>query len=194
MKKSLLLLGALLLGGCATHWPETAMLNPQVAPSSQQYYSGNSITLEGVDKRAQPNVFTIQYKGKPPVYVNSAQPLNLLLAERFGQGLRSQGLEVANSGTTNVTLVINKAVVNVKEKTFTYLTKSRVSLQVIADFQGHRLTKQLSRSSSKESPDEPSIAELESTLNLQLAGLLQQFMADEVLRSYLRGQPSNTGV
>ena len=30
MKKSLLLLAALMLGGCATHWPETAMLNPQV--------------------------------------------------------------------------------------------------------------------------------------------------------------------
>ena len=32
MKKSLLLLAALVLGGCATHWPETALLNPQVIP------------------------------------------------------------------------------------------------------------------------------------------------------------------
>ncbi|MGL4352316.1 MAG: YajG family lipoprotein, partial [Plesiomonas shigelloides] len=123
MKKSLLLLGVLMLGGCATHWPETAMLNPQVANAGQQYYSGNRITLEGVDKRVQPSVFTIKYKGKPAVYVNSAQPLKLLLAERLAQGLRSQGLEVANSGTTNLTLEINNAVVTVEEKTFTYLTK-----------------------------------------------------------------------
>ncbi|MGL4349604.1 MAG: YajG family lipoprotein, partial [Plesiomonas shigelloides] len=82
----------------------------------------------------------------------------------------------------------------VEEKTFTYLTKSRVNMQVVADFQGHRLTKQLSRSSTKESTDEPSMAELESTLNMQLSAVLQQFMADPALRGYLRGQPTNTGI
>ena len=60
MKKSLLLLAALMLGGCATHWPETALLNPQVIPSNQQYYSGNRITLEGVDKREAAYVFSIK--------------------------------------------------------------------------------------------------------------------------------------
>ena len=77
-----------------------------------------------------------------------------------------------------------------EEKTFTYVTKSRVSLQVIADFQGSKLTKQFNMSSSKESPGEPSMADLESTLNQQLGSVLQQIMADEALRGYLKGQPS----
>ncbi|KIQ84857.1 MULTISPECIES: YajG family lipoprotein [Aeromonas] len=194
MKKSLLLLAALMLGGCATHWPETAMLNPQVIPANQQVYSGNRITMEGVDKREAAYVFSIKYKEKAPVLVNSERPLNLLMAERLAEGLRSQGLEVGNSGTTNLTLVISNAAVNVEEKTFTYVTKSRVSLQVIADFQGNRLTKQFNMSSSKESPSEPSMADLESTLNLQLGSALQQIMADEALRGYLKGQPATTGV
>ncbi|BCS48879.1 hypothetical protein HQ399_06535 [Aeromonas jandaei] len=194
MKKSLLLLAALMLGGCATHWPETAMLNPQVIPANQQVYSGNRITMEGVDKREAAYVFSIKYKEKAPVLVNSERPLNLLMAERLAEGLRSQGLEVGNSGTTNLTLVISNAAVNVEEKTFTYVTKSRVSLQVIADFQGNRLTKQFNMSSSKESPSEPGMADLESTLNLQLGSALQQIMADEALRGYLKGQPATTGV
>ena len=194
MKKSLLLLAALVLGGCATHWPESALLNPQVIPSNQQYYSGNRITMEGVDKREAAYVFSIKYKEKAPVLVNSERPLNLLMAERLAEGLRSQGLEVGNSGTTNLTLVISNAAVNVEEKTFTYVTKSRVSLQVIADFQGNRLTKQFNMSSSKESPSEPGMADLESTLNLQLGSALQQIMADEALRGYLKGQPATTGV
>ena len=194
MKKSLLLLAALMLGGCATHWPETAMLNPQVIPANQQVYSGNRITMEGVDKREAAYVFSIKYKEKAPVLVNSERPLNLLMAERLAEGLRSQGLEVGNSGTTNLTLVISNAAVNVEEKTFTYVTKSRVSLQVIADFQGNRLTKQFNMSSSKESPSEPGMAELESTLNLQLGSALQQIMADEALRGYLKGQPATSGV
>uniref|UniRef100_UPI003BA198C5 YajG family lipoprotein n=1 Tax=Aeromonas jandaei TaxID=650 RepID=UPI003BA198C5 len=194
MKKSLLLLAALMLGGCATHWPETAMLNPQVIPANQQVYSGNRITMEGVDKREVAYVFSIKYKEKAPVLVNSERPLNLLMAERLAEGLRSQGLEVGNSGTTNLTLVISNAAVNVEEKTFTYVTKSRVSLQVIADFQGNRLTKQFNMSSSKESPSEPGMADLESTLNLQLGSALQQIMADEALRGYLKGQPATTGV
>ena len=194
MKKSLLLLAALMLGGCATHWPETAMLNPQVIPANQQVYSGNRITMEGVDKREAAYVFSIKYKEKAPVLVNSERPLNLLMAERLAEGLRSQGLEVGNSGTTNLTLVISNAAVNVEEKTFTYVTKSRVSLQVIADFQGNRLTKQCNMSSSKESPSEPGMADLESTLNLQLGSALQQIMADEALRGYLKGQPATTGV
>ncbi len=138
MKKSLLLLAALVLGGCATHWPETALLNPQVIPSNQQYYSGNRITMEGVDKREAAYVFSIKKKEKAPVLVNSSQPLNNLLAEKLAEGLRSQGLEVGNSGTTNLTLAISTAAVTVEEKTFTYVTKSKVSLQVIADFQGNR--------------------------------------------------------
>ncbi|MFQ2193987.1 YajG family lipoprotein [Aeromonas jandaei] len=194
MKKSLLLLAALMLGGCATHWPETAMLNPQVIPANQQVYSGNRITMEGVDKREAAYVFSIKYKEKAPVLVNSERPLNLLMAERLAEGLRSQGLEVGNSGTTNLTLVISNAAVNVEEKTFTYVTKSRVSLQVIADFQGNRLTKQFNMSSSKESPSEPGMADLESTLNLQLGSALQQIMADEALRGYLKGQPATSGV
>ncbi|MBL0667067.1 hypothetical protein JD488_10145 [Aeromonas jandaei] len=194
MKKSLLLLAALMLGGCATHWPETAMLNPQVIPANQQVYSGNRITMEGVDKREAAYVFSIKYKEKAPVLVNSERPLNLLMAERLAEGLRSQGLEVGNSGTTNLTLVISNAAVNVEEKTFTYVIKSRVSLQVIADFQGNRLTKQFNMSSSKESPSEPGMADLESTLNLQLGSALQQIMADEALRGYLKGQPATTGV
>ncbi len=194
MKKSLLLLAALMLGGCATHWPETAMLNPQVIPANQQVYSGNRITMEGVDKREAAYVFSIKYKEKAPVLVNSERPLNLLMAERLAEGLRSQGLEVGNSGTTNLTLVISNAAVNVEEKTFTYVTKSRVSLQVIADFQGNRLTKQFNMSSSKESPSEPGMADLESTLNLQLGSALQQIMADEALRGYLKGQPNGAGV
>lgn len=190
MKKSLLLLAALVLGGCATHWPETALLNPQVIPSNQQYYSGNRITMEGVDKREAAYVFSIKKKEKAPVLVNSSQPLNSLLAEKLAEGLRSQGLEVGNSGTTNLTLAISTAAVTVEEKTFTYVTKSRVSLQVIADFQGSKLTKQFNMSSSKESPGEPSMADLESTLNQQLGSVLQQIMADEALRGYLKGQPS----
>ena len=101
---------------------------------------------------------------------------------------------MGNSGTTNLTLVISNAAVNVEEKTFTYVTKSRVSLQVIADFQGNRLTKQFNMSSSKESPSEPSMADLESTLNLQLGSVLQQIMADDALRGYLKGQPNGAGV
>ena len=83
MKKSLLLLAALVLGGCATHWPESALLNPQVIPSNQQYYSGNRITMEGVDKREAAYVFSIKKKEKAPVLVNSSQPLNSLLAEKL---------------------------------------------------------------------------------------------------------------
>ena len=191
MKKSLLLLAALILGGCATHWPETALLNPQVIPSNQQYYSGNRITMEGVDKREAAYVFSIKKKEKAPVLVNSSsQPLNNLLAEKLAEGLRSQGLEVGNSGTTNLTLAISTAAVTVEEKTFTYVTKSKVSLQVIADFQGNKLTKQFNMSSSKEEPGEPTMADLESTLNQQLGSVLQQIMADEALRGYLKGQPS----
>ncbi|WP_429083070.1 YajG family lipoprotein [Aeromonas bivalvium] len=190
MKSSFLLLAALLLGGCATHWPETALLNPQVIPANQQYYSGNRITMEGIDKRTAAHVFAIQQKEKAPVYIRSGQPLNTLLVERLGEGLRGQGLEVGSSGTTHLTLQVNNALVNVDEKTFTYVTKSKVSLQVMADFQGSRLTKVFNASASKEGPGEPSIADLERVLNQQLGNLIQQIMADEQLRGYLKGQPS----
>ena len=44
---------------------ESALLNPQVIPSNQQYYSGNRITMEGVDKREAAYVFSIKKKRRP---------------------------------------------------------------------------------------------------------------------------------
>ena len=108
--------------------------------------------MEGVDKREAAYVFSIKKKEKAPVLVNSSQPLNSLLAEKTGRRAAQPGLEVGNSGTTNLTLAISTAAVTVEEKTFTHVTKSRVSLQVIADFQGSKLTKQFNMSSSKEGP------------------------------------------
>ncbi|TNI66917.1 hypothetical protein CF133_22525, partial [Aeromonas salmonicida] len=71
----------------------------------------------------------------------------------------------------------------------TYVTKSRVSLKATADFQGNRVSKQFNATSSKEGPGEPDMSDLESTLNQQLGNLLQQILADQQLRSYLKGQP-----
>ena len=48
--------------------------------------------------------------------VNSSQPLNSLLAEKLAEGLRSRGLEVGNSGTTNLTLAISTAAVTVERR------------------------------------------------------------------------------
>lgn len=189
MKKSLILMGALLLGGCATSWPETAYINPQIIPANQQYYSGNSITLEGVDRRDAAYVISVKKREKAPVLVNAYAPLGQVLADKLSEGLRSQGLNVGGIGSTHLQLEVLQAAVNVEEKTFTYVTKSRVSLKATADFQGNRVSKQFNATSSKEGPGEPDMSDLESTLNQQLGNLLQQILADQQLRSYLKGQP-----
>ncbi|ENY73061.1 lipoprotein [Aeromonas diversa CDC 2478-85] len=189
MKKSLILMAALALGGCATSWPETAYINPQIIPANQQYYSGNSITLEGIDRREAAYVISVKKKEKAPVLVNPYAPLGQILSDKLSEGLRSQGLNVGNTGTTNLQLEVLQAAVNVEEKTFTYVTKSKVSLRATADFQGNRVSKQYNASSSKEGPGQPDMSELESTLNQQLSGLLQQVLADQQLRGYLKGQP-----
>jgi uncharacterized lipoprotein len=59
-----------------------------------------------VDKREAAYVSPSRRK-KAAVLVNSEQPLNNLLAEKLAEGLRSRGLEVGNSGTTNLTLAIS---------------------------------------------------------------------------------------
>ena len=59
---------------------------------------------------------------------------------------------MGNSGTTNLTLAISTAAVTGREDLHLCHQKSRVSLQVIADFQGSKLTKQFNMSSSKEGP------------------------------------------
>lgn len=189
MKKTLLLLTALFLGACATHWPETAYINPQIIPSNQQYYSGQSITLEGVDRRQAAYVISVKKKAKAPVLVGTERPLATLLSEKLADGLRSQGLNVGNIGSTNLRLEVLNAAVHVEEGTFTYTTKSKVSLRASADYQGNRVSKQFNATSSKEGPGQPDIAELESILDLQLGDLLQQILNDQQLRGYLKGQP-----
>ncbi|MDO2947144.1 YajG family lipoprotein [Aeromonas simiae] len=190
MKKTALLLAATLLGGCATSWPETAYINPPIVPANQQYYSGNSVTLEGVDSRPSAYVISVKKKEKPVVLINSGQPLPNIIAARLTEGFRSQGLNVANIGTTNLRVEVVQASVDVEEKTFTYVTKSKVSLRATADFQGNRVSKQFNASSSKEGPGQPNVVDLEAILNVHLSNLMQQILDDQQLRSYLKGQPS----
>jgi uncharacterized lipoprotein len=142
--------------------------------------------MEGVDKREAAYVFSIKKKEGPCAgeqRTAAQQPAGRKTGGRAAQpgpGSGQQRHHQPDAGHLH-------AAVTVEEKTFTYVTKSRVSLQVIADFQGSKLTKQFNMSSSKEGPGEPSMADLESTLNQQLGSVLQQIMADEALRGLSQG-------
>lgn len=190
MKKIIFLLTAMLLGGCATHWPEIAYINPQIIPSNQQYYSGNSVTLEGVDRREAAYVFSVKKKDQAAILVGTDRPLATILSDKLSEGLRSQGLNVGNIGSTHVQLEVLQAAVTVEEKTFTYVTRAKVSLKITADYQGNKVSKQFNASSSKEGPGQPDMAELESILNQHLGNLLQQMMSDQQVRAYIKGQAS----
>ncbi|MGL5947705.1 MAG: YajG family lipoprotein [Aeromonas sp.] len=179
---------ALLLAGCAAQWPQAALLNPLVPDARSTVLLGTQVTMEGIDKRLATHIFTIEKIEQPLVRINSAEPLNVLMAARLAQGLRSQGLEVGNAGATHLILAIEQAEVRVKEQTITYATSARVGAQVIVEGNGRRLTKQFNLASNSEAPGEPSIADLEGALNRQLSRLIEQIMRDEQLRRYLQGR------
>ena len=69
MKSILFALLALTLGGCATTWPESASLNPQINDQPDNIYSGNTIAIDNQDTRLGSQIIKIKIKKDPEVLI-----------------------------------------------------------------------------------------------------------------------------
>ena len=69
------------------HWPESALLNPQIIPSTSSTTPANASPWKGWTS-VKPPMFLHQEKEKAPVLRTAVSSLNSLLAEKLAEGLQ----------------------------------------------------------------------------------------------------------
>lgn len=86
MKRILFALLALSLGGCATTWPETASINPQINDQPDNIYSGNAVAIDNQDTRVGSQIIKIKIKKSPSCCwpTTSARPASWPIASPRG--------------------------------------------------------------------------------------------------------------
>ena len=187
MKRILFALLTLSLGGCATTWPESASINPQINDQPDNIYSGNAVAIDNQDTRVGSQIIKIKIKKEPVVLLaNNVSPASVL-ADRLGKGLTAQGAQISAQGDTHLTLIVEQLQSEITKPGLVY--KSRVNLQVKvkAERNGASITKEFRKSAMKESATQPDIGDIELQLNEHLSSLLEQILQDSQLRNYIKG-------
>ena len=187
MKSILFALLALTLGGCATTWPESASLNPQINDQPDNIYSGNTIAIDNQDTRLGSQIIKIKIKKDPEVLIPNNITPGAVMADRLGKGLAAQGAQISAQGDTHLTLIVDEMQSEVTKPGLVY--KSRVSLKVKlkAERNGASITKEYRKSAMKESATQPDIGDIELQLNEHISSLLNEMLQDSQLRNYIKG-------
>lgn len=187
MKSALLALFALILGGCATAWPESASLNPLINDQPDHVFSGNTVSIDNQDSRTAQQIISIKRKGEHEVLIPNNITPSAVLADRLGQGLKAQGASVGNQGNTHITLIVDDLLAEVTKPGLAYKTRINLQVRLKMERNGNVLTKEFHKSASKETATQPDISDLEMQLNAQISTLLNMVLLDTQMRDMIRG-------
>jgi uncharacterized lipoprotein YajG len=189
MKKLVLVFIVMILAGCAGTMPEKADLNIEIANQLTEVYPTSlDISVVGQDKRADPHIIVFKVDDGTATTVTSRVPPQILLKESLAHGLREQGLKQGNRSNITATIVIKELLAKVTKPGVLYSTKASTRLQLIVNTNKGVLTLEYERDASKDSMTKPKLLYLETMLNEQLTDILTKILADDRVRSAIKGK------
>ncbi|NRA61010.1 MAG: hypothetical protein HRU25_08885 [Psychrobium sp.] len=194
MNKSVMLaLGLLILGGCAQS-PSTFIIAPSQALVPTGAQSTSSITLKVIDNRRAKHILEINRSGDPAQYVNSTGQGDIVLLDSLQQRFAEQGYVVSNNGANAITVIIDNMLITVAQQTFSYATKTQVTLTINVESKeqtsnnssNKKLSKTFRSAASSNGPLVADIAVLESDFNILLGKLLKNISQDQQIQQYIK--------
>ncbi len=190
MKKLMVVLVGLVLFGCAGTMPEKADLTIEVANQTQRVYPASlKVNIIGRDRRSERYTILYQVDNEPAVTLQNRVPPQDLIKESLEHGLRQQGLNLRARANISVVIVVKELLAKVTRLNMLYSTKVRTHLQIIVGNGGSTLTLDYDREANKDSLSRPKVLDLEMMLNDQLSGILKKILADNRVRTAIKGEP-----
>ncbi len=176
----------LLLGGCASTQPIYLHLSPEVKTPSWQYNNMPSVALTSADLRVNKHIVIINEKEKKTQLINNDAPINDVLADKLGQALSEQGVNISANANTKLHLEVIQLLTEIEQYRTKHTAKNTIELRLVVTTPSRKITKQYKNITSNESSFSPSSADLEAALDKLLAGVLGQMLADKQVQQEIK--------
>lgn len=185
-----------ILSGCASKPNNIIVAIDYVTPASLSYAS-SSANIKAQDLRPQQHIVQIRKKDQAARLISSANSLTEKIAAKASQGFKQQALTIDQHSQKQITLVLQKALIDVEQSLVKHNTKTEITVQVqaiVPNLDGHggansnnmrSFSKSFTTTSTSEMPLTPDIAVLERDFNQSLARVINNILADEELHQFI---------
>ena len=188
-KKNLLLIISLImtfvLSGCASA-PSHLIIAPEIMSTSIIQHANQQASLDVVDMRTAIHVVQILREGEAATLFSAQERLEDIIKSSLSKHWQEQGLAIQANALNSINIAIEKAVISVTQETLSYKVQTEIVLKVTINNSLQTLTSTFNNRGNSEGPFKADIAVLERNFNQRLANLLQQILANEKIKLFLK--------
>jgi len=176
---------AFLLTGC-TSAPSHLIIAPEMTTSSVMRHIDQQATISVVDMRTASHIVQILREGEAATILSSQDRLEDIIKSSLSKHWQQQGLTIQTGAVNSINIAIDKAKISVKQETLSYKVQTKIVLKVTINNSEQTLTSTFKNSGNSHGPFKADIAILERNFNQRLANLLQQILANEKIKLFLK--------
>lgn len=181
----LLLLVIVILSACSST-PSHLIIKPYIQSTPSAQYHNKTAQLEVTDMRTARHIVQILQEGKAATLLSAEKRIEDTIERTLINQWQKQGLEIKNAGTNNINVIIEKAIISVRQDTINYQLQTEIIVSVRIN---NGVKTQLSTFKNKgdsKGPLHVDITVLESNFNQRLTNLLTKILANQTIQSFLK--------
>jgi|UPI00005553F7 uncharacterized lipoprotein len=181
-----ILLSTLLLSACASYEPTHVGLNPTLGPIQLQTEVDFPVLVDTIDTREASFVVRFNEEGKSPRLVSASEPIRQQLDTLFRNGMNKAGYVIDPAARNSVQFQLNYLLADVTDTTFSYESKTRLVINVLAKNSQQEFTKSYNANGYLKGPLSPDFATLELDITKLVDKLTTEILNDEELHQFIQ--------
>ncbi|MFT6978415.1 MAG: putative lipoprotein [Shewanella psychromarinicola] len=181
-----ILLSTLLLTACASHEPTHVGLNPTLGRIQLQTEADFPVMVDTIDTREASFVVRFNEEGKAPRLVSASEPIRQQLEKLFRDGIKKAGYVIDPAARNSVQFQLNYLLADVTDTTFSFESKTRLVINVLAKNSQQEFTKSYNANGYLKGPLSPDFATLELDITKLVDKLTTEILNDEELHQFIQ--------
>ncbi len=188
------LLLTLALSSCADA-PSHLILAPELNLPTVNKYHNKTAQLNVTDLRIAKHIIQVLRKSEAAELMTSQQTLSEIIQQTLNKEFKKQGLNLAQPSTNqvnndqsvnNIEVIIDKALISVKQETMSYEAKSNISLRIKVKNAQQTLTKTFNSRNTSTGSLTADVAVLERDFNQQLSTALVSILTNDEITQFIK--------
>ena len=161
------------------------VLAPQATSSSSNIFANKNIALNVSDLRTSAHVIAIHQVGEATELISTNEHFDRIIFDVFKASLQKNALNISHNANNQLTLIVNKAQIDVQQDLLKYETKSQITLTVQVNVNEKTLTKTYNSQGTSNGVLSADLAVLERDFNQQLSKLFVRIIHDSEIQNFL---------
>ena len=175
----------LALSSCANS-PSHLIIAPELNMPAVMNYHDQQVQFHVTDLRTAKHIIQILHEGEAAELMTSQVVLTEIIQKTLVEEFSKQGLDINQSADNNIDVIIDKALINVKQDLMSYQAVSNISLRIKVKNTQQTLTKTFNSKSTSTGPLSADVAVLERDFNQQLSNALINILTNKEISQFIK--------